>query len=326
MKALGILNVAGGVLLAWTGLAHAEYPERSITLVVPYGAGGATDLAARNLTAVTPEYVPEAVLVVNRTGAGGATGSVSVANAQGDGYTMLVARVGSHTVSPAMKETLPYSIDDFRYVGVFEINPVVCATDTDSEYKSMEDLVNAVKENPGKLTYSSSGVGSMLHISTPLVLDSFGIEDASTAVTHLPFRGGGEAATQVVAGNADLICTNSSALMGHIQSGALRPLLVTTEERLDGVDAPTVSELGHPELEVLVGWSGIAGPKGLEDEPFSAWKGWLSEISQDEEFEEKMRKLGSIPVYMEPEESVEFIKKQHNVFSDLVSKLKMGIQ
>ncbi len=321
-----VLAAVATAVVSATGATADAYPERPITLVVPYGAGGATDIAARNMTAVTPKYIPVPILVVNKTGAGGATGTAFVANAVGDGYTMMVARVGSHTVNPAMKANLPYSIDDFRYVGVFEINPVVCATSPESGIDSMEALIAAVKARPGEITYSSSGVGSMLHLAGVLVLDAFGIENATRMVTHLPFRGGGEAARQVVAGNATFICTNSSALMGHIQSGALQPLMVTTAERLEGVDAPTAAELGKPELEVLVGWSGIAGPADLADEAYDAWVGWLGQITKDAEFQERMGALGSIVVSMTPEESVQFIRHQYEVFRALVDKLDMRVE
>ncbi|MEZ5825812.1 MAG: tripartite tricarboxylate transporter substrate binding protein [Geminicoccaceae bacterium] len=306
--------------------AKAEYPDRAITLVVAYGAGGATDIAARTMTAVTPKYIPQPILVVNRTGAGGATGTASVKSADPDGYTMVVARVGSHTVNPAMKATLPYTIEDFRYVGVFELNPVICATSPASGIDSMDALVAKVKEAPGEVTYSSSGVGSLLHIAGALVVDAFGVENVTEAVTHLPFRGGGEAATQVVAGNATFICTNSSALMGHIQSGNLKPLMVTVPERLDGVDAPTAAELGHPELEALVGWSGIAGPKDIPDEVHEAWSGWLQQIVKDEEWLEKARSLGSVPVEMNTKDSIAFINNQYNIFRELVDKLGMRIE
>ena len=306
--------------------AMAEYPDRAITLVVAYGAGGATDIAARNMTAVTPKYIPQPVLVVNRTGAGGATGSASVKSADPDGYTMIVARVGSHTVNPAMKATLPYSIEDFRYVSVFELNPVICATSPSSGIDSMDALIEKVKAAPGEVTYSSSGVGSLLHIAGALVIDAFGVENATEAVTHLPFRGGGEAATQVVAGNATFICTNSSALMGHIQGGNLKPLMVTVPERLEGVDAPTAAELGHSELEALVGWSGIAGPKDISDEVHAAWSGWIGQVVKDEEWLEKSRSLGSVPVEMSTKESMAFINNQYNIFKGLVDKLGMRIE
>ncbi|MEO1456446.1 MAG: tripartite tricarboxylate transporter substrate binding protein, partial [Pseudomonadota bacterium] len=256
---LGPLSAALALSLS-AGAAFAEYPERAVTMVIPYGAGGATDISARTISEPLGKLSPEPMLMVNRTGAGGATGSVSVANADADGYTMLFARVGSHSVNPAMKATLPYTLDDFDFVGVYEINPVVCAVAADSEITSMEDLVAKVKAEPGSVSFSSSGVGSLLHLAGTMALDSFGVENATEAAVHIPLKGGGAAATAVLAGTATFICTNSSALASFVSNGQLKPLLVTTPEPVEGFDAPTASSLGHPELEQLVGWTGIAGP------------------------------------------------------------------
>ncbi|MFP3920682.1 MAG: Bug family tripartite tricarboxylate transporter substrate binding protein [Dichotomicrobium sp.] len=325
MKMIAQALATALVLTCSAVAAQAEYPDRSVTLVIPYAPGGATDIAARNLTSVTPKYVPEPVLPVNRTGAGGATGSASVANAKPDGYTMMVARVGSHTVNPAMKSTLPYEIDDFDYVSVFEINPAVCAVSSESDIKSMDDLIAEIEANPGDVSYGSAGVGSFLNIIAPMVVDAFGVEDVKNALIHLPFRSGGEAATAVITGNADIICTNSSALAGHIKNGALRPLMVTTKEPVEGIDAPTANELGHAELNVLVGWSGIAGPKGLPEEVKTKWTEWLKQIGEDEEYLKRVKDLGSVPVEMTTEESVEFINEQYEAFRELVVKLELQV-
>jgi tripartite-type tricarboxylate transporter receptor subunit TctC len=326
MKMIAKSLVAALLLACSAVAAHAQYPERAITLVIPYGAGGATDIAGRNLASVAPDYIPEPVLPVNRTGAGGVIGTASVTTAKPDGYTMMVARVGSHTVNPAMKAGLPYSIDDFDYIGVFEINPVVCAVSAKSDIESMEQLIEQIKTNPGSVSYSSSGVGSLLHLAGPLVVDAFGVENANTALIHLPFRGGGAAATAVITGNADFICTNSSALAGHIKNGVLRPLMVTTENPVEGIDAPTANKLGHPELNALVGWSGIAGPKGLPEEVKTKWGEWLTQIGKDEQFLKKARALGSVPVQMTVQESIDFINNQYEVFRDLVTKLGMQVE
>lgn len=326
---------AGGVLgcLLTAGLltgavipAHAEYPTQAITLVISYGPGGATDISARTLTKPLSSIVPQPVLPVNRTGAGGATGSVSVANADPDGYTMIAARVGSHTVNPAMKATLPYTLDDFRFVGVYEINPVVCAVAASSDIKSMDELIAKVKANPGTVKYSSSGVGSLLHIAGAMVLSSFGVEKPQEEAVHLPLKGGGEAATAVLAGTADFICTNSSALASFVANKQLRPLLVTPKEGVDGFDAPTARDLGHPDLEQLVGWTGIAGPKGISDEVAAKWREWLAKATADKEFLDLMTKRGSIIRLMSPEESQDFIQKQYETFRKLVDQLGMRIE
>ena len=307
--------------------AKAQYPEQPITLVAPYGPGGASDLASRTLASVIPQYLGQPVLVVNRTGAGGVTGSNYVLNSDPDGYTVLLARIGSHTVSPAMKSTIPYQHDDFTYLGLLEVNPVICATSVDKPYQSLDDLLGAITENPGTVSYSSAGVGTLLQVAAVMVMDAAGVENPTTAAIHVPYKGGGAAATAAITGQVDFVCTNSSALMSGIQGGKLRPLLVTTKERLDDVpDAPTVSELGHPELEVLVGWSGVAGPPDLPQEVVDAWAEALQQVKEDKSWNRLTTQLGSVPMILSPEETVDFVNKQYEVFRELVDRLGMRIE
>jgi len=306
------------------GAAIAEYPERPVNMVIPYGAGGATDISARTIAEPLSAAVGQPLVMTNVTGAGGATGSVVVQNAPADGYSMLFARVGSHSVSPAMKATLPYTLDDFRFVAVYEINPVACAVATTSDIESMDDLIAAVAE--GGVSYSSSGVGSLLHLSGVMVLDAFGVENPIEAVTHIPQRGGGAAATAVLNGTATFLCTNSSAVASFVANGQLRPLMVTTDEPVEGFDAPTAASLGHPELAQLVGWTGIAGPADLPDDIAASWGEWMGEAVANQEFVEAMEARGSIIRLMDPEESNAFIEQQYTTFRTLVDDLGMRIE
>ncbi|MGI9520312.1 MAG: Bug family tripartite tricarboxylate transporter substrate binding protein [Hyphomicrobiaceae bacterium] len=308
------------------GSAVAEYPTRPITMVIPYGPGGATDISGRTLAGPLGKIVPKPLLMVNRTGAGGATGSTSVKNARADGYTMLFARVGSHTVNPAMKATLPYTLDDFRFVGVYEINPVACAVRADSDIQSMNELAAKVKADPGKIRYSSSGVGSLLHLAGAMVLREFGIANPLKDAVHIPLKGGGAAATAVLAGTATFICTNSSALASFVKNKQLRPLMVTTRKPVVGFDAPTAADLGKPNLHQLVGWTGIAGPKGISDEVAAKWRDYMAKATTDKGFLDKMTARGSVIQLMDPETSQKFIQDQYEIFRKLVDDLGMRIK
>ena len=302
----------------------AEYPERAVNMVIPFSAGGATDISARAIAEPLGNAVGEPLIMANVDGAGGATGSVAVQNAKPDGYTMLFARVGSHSVSPAMKATLPYTLDDFRFVTVYEINPVACAVTPASGINSMDELIAKVRE--GGVSYSSSGVGSLLHIAGAMVLSEFGVEDPLNAATHIPQKGGGAAATAVLNGTATFLCTNSSALAGFVANGQLKPLMVTTEEPIVGFDAPTANELGKPRLNQLVGWTGIAGPDDLPDDIAAKWEEWMAVATKDEKFNETMTASGSIIDLMDPEEANTFIQGQYEVFRALVDELGMRIE
>lgn len=326
MGSLAAGVAALGVAAGFGTAAQAEYPERPVTMVIPYGPGGATDISGRTIAAPLGDAVPKPILMVNRTGAGGATGSVSVKNAKADGYTMLFARVGSHSVNPAMKATLPYTLDDFRFVGVYEINPVACAVKADSDIKSMAELVARVKANPGKVSYSSAGVGSLLHLAGAMVLREFGVANPIKDAIHIPLKGGGAAATAVLAGTATFICTNSSALASFVANEQLRPLMVTTEEPVVGFNAPTAADLGKPNLHKLVGWTGIAGPAGLPDEVAAKWRGYMASATADKGFLDKMTARGSVIRLMNPEESQKFILDQYTIFRKLVDDLGMRIE
>ncbi|MCR9156210.1 MAG: tripartite tricarboxylate transporter substrate binding protein [Rhodobacteraceae bacterium] len=322
------LRTLGSVLALGVGLtagaAMAEYPERPINMIIPYGAGGATDISARTIAEPLGEAVGKALVMANVTGAGGATGSVAVQNAKADGYTMLFARVGSHSVNPAMKATLPYTLDDFRFVTVYEINPVACAVRPDSGINSMDDLV--AKVNKGGVSYSSSGVGSLLHLAGAMVLKEFGVEDPLGSATHIPQQGGGAAATAVLNGTATFICTNSSALASFVANEQLKPLMVTTAEPVVGFDAPTANDLGKPNLNQLVGWTGIAGPDDLPDDVAAKWGEWMAAATADETFRTSMEERGSVIELMDPAEANAFILEQYNTFKALVDELGMRIE
>lgn len=316
---------AGAALVTLTATAaFAEYPERPINMVIPYGAGGATDISARTIAEPLGDAVGQALVMANVTGAGGATGSVAVQNATGDGYTMLFARVGSHSVNPAMKATLPYTLDDFRFVTVYEINPVACAVTPASGITSMEELI--AKVNEGGVAYSSSGVGSLLHLAAVMVLDEFGVDNPLDTAIHIPQQGGGAAATAVLNGTVTFICTNSSALSSFVANGQLVPLMVTTAEPVEGFDVPSAADLGKPALEQLVGWTGIAGPADLPDDVATLWGEWMTVATEDETFRTTMEARGSVIQLMSPEEANAFIDGQYTTFRALVDKLGMRIE
>lgn len=316
---------AGALLLAGSSAVLADYPKRPVSLVIPFGSGGATDISARVLTQAVAKYASRPIVIVNREGAGGAVGSANVANSKPNGYTMLAVRAGSQAVGPAMKSDLPYSLDDFNFVGIYELNPIVCAANISTGINSMADLVAQIDAKPGEHAYTSSGVGSMQQLASIMILDAFGVENPLDKTVHLPMRGGGGAATSILNGSGSFLCENSSVIVSFIEAGQLVPLLVTSKERLPGIDAPTAAELGHPELEVLLGWTGIAGPKNLDSSAMTAWSEWLSKAADDPQFIEKMEALGSEVVSWGPDETRSFIDMQFAAFVELVDKFDMRI-
>ena len=304
--------------------AYAEYPSKPVTIVVPFGPGGAADLAARIMAKEAPDYLGETVIVVNQTGAAGVTGSTMVARGPKDGHQVLMSRVGSQATVPAMNETIPYRWDDFTMLGIIELNPFAIAVAADSPWRTFEDLMVALKGDK-KLTYSSGGVGTLLHMAPLIVLNGLGVR--SDAHIHVPFKGGGNATAAVINGNADFIFHNLSGLMGGIQSGQLRALVVTTADRLDRLpDTPTATEVGHPNLNVIIGWSGVWGPAGMDQKAVDKWVSVLAGLKQDESWNAATSALGSIPTVMSPEDTRVFVEQQFHTFREIADALGMVVR
>lgn len=318
-----VSSLVGFAMLIATGLAAAEYPAKPVTLVSPYGPGGAADLAARTLSATAPGYLGNGLLVVNRTGAAGVSGSTTVAKGKADGYTLLLARVGSQAAVPAINRTIPYKWDEFTFLGLLELNPFVLTVAADSPFQTLDDLKQAL-EGGADLSYSSAGVGTLLHVAMVMVLDQFGM--GADAMKHVPYKGGGKAAAAVVGGHVDMLFQNLSGVIGNIQAGKLRALAVTTPERILAIkDVPTVSEAGYPGLEAVIGWSGVWGPPNLPQEVVDKWVAVLDEISKDKAWLKLTKGLGSVPHVLGPQETKQFVEKQYTAFKTLTEKLGMTI-
>jgi tripartite-type tricarboxylate transporter receptor subunit TctC len=159
-----------------------------------------------------------------------------------------------------------------------------------------------------------------------MVLSEFGVEDPLNQTTHIPQKGGGEAATAVLNGTVTFLCTNSSAISNFVANKQLVPLMVTTKEPVDGFDVPTAADLGKPALHQLVGWTGIAGPAGLPDDVAAKWGEWMNVAAEDAKFVETMTSLGSVIDVMSPEDANSFIQTQYQTFKKLVDDLGMRIE
>jgi len=304
--------------------AAAQYPSKSVTLVSPYGPGGAADLAARILSSNASGLLGKSIVVVNRTGAGGVVGSNFVVRSKKDGYTLLLARVGSQAAVPAINRKIPYKWDDYTFLGLLEKNPFVLTVNGKSPYKTFDDLKKAIKDGK-KLTYASAGVGTLLHVAVVMMLDELGVDQK--ALTHIPYKGGGKAAAAVVGGHTDIFFQNLSGVIGNIQSNRLRALAVTTPDRFKAIpDVPTFRELGHPNLEVVVGWSGLWGPKGLPDDVVNKWTGILQQLDKNAAWNKMTQGLGSVPSILNPTDTKAFVQNQYEKFKEVTERLGMTIK
>lgn len=311
---------AGVSLLFGTAAVADEYPSKPITIVAPYSAGGDSDLAARNLASTAAQYIGQPIVVVNRTGASGVTGSAFVKNAKPDGYTLLLARVGSQAVVPALTPSTPYKWNDFTFLGLLELNPYVCAVKADSPFKTMQDLVDAIKKDPGKLSYSTAGVGTIHQMGPQMLFSSLGLP--KDAATQVPFKGGGEASTALLGGHVDFGCSNVATVIPYIRAGQLRALMVTTPERYKELkDVPTARELGFPAMEQITGWSALYGPPGMEKATVDKWAKALAEVAKDKSWTTLTTQLGSVPQIRSPEDTAKWAQSQFETYDKLGREL-----
>jgi putative tricarboxylic transport membrane protein len=308
-------------LLIQAGALHAQYPSRPVNLVVPYSAGSDADLAARNLAQHAPRYLGgQSIVVVNQPGASGAIGTQAVHNATADGYTLLLARIASQVILPATDRKTPYRWNDFTLLSVLEVNPYVCAVKSDSPYASMKDLIDAIRRQPGQLNFATVGAGTIQNFGPQYLFSLVSLpRDAAVAI---PYKGSGELTTALIAGHVQFACSNLGALLGHFRSGTLRALMTTTRERLkDMPDVPTARNLGWREMENLIAWSALAGPRELPREVVERWSAAMAQLDRDPGWLAGNDKLGGIPAVRSPADTEKFVRSQYELYEKLAERL-----
>lgn len=318
-----IAIAAAAVALSVSTPAWAVYPEKPITLIVPYSPGGASDQAGRAIAAATAAKLgPNQIIVVNKDGAGGIIGANEVYKSKPDGYTLLLARVGTHTTVPALRET-PYDPMNWAILGMLETNPVTCATAKEKPYKTYAELINAIKTaKTDPITYSSAGPGTILQLASVMLLEKANIGDPQKVATHIPYKGGGPAALAVVKGEVDFVCQSYNEMSAHVKSGALRPLIVLGNEKLpDFPDVPTSKELGMDGLEIAIGWSGLLGPPNMDPAAVKFWVDLLAEVKNDTKWQDGVKRLGSIPSIWTPAETKSFMQNALDKMKQVVKSL-----
>ncbi len=302
--------------------APAGYPDRPLTLVVPFSAGGAADLAARILAAQAPRALgtQQPVVVENRVGASGAIGTGYVQRARADGYTLLLARVGSSAILPATDPRTPYAWDEFSMLGLLDENPFVVCVRADSPYRKLEELIAALRDQPGRLNFATTGPATILDMGVRQLFIATGLPlDAGTAV---PFRGGGEAVAALVGGHVQFIGNNLTDTSAAIASRQLRALVVGAPARLPALPGvPTAKELDLAAMAALSGWSALFGPPGLPAEVSAAWERALAKLAQDRDWLAAVRRLGGVPRVLTAAATRDYVGAQVAMYRDLARRL-----
>jgi tripartite-type tricarboxylate transporter receptor subunit TctC len=303
--------------------AYAQpYPAKPVTIVSPYSAGGNADLAARSLAAAAAKPLGQSVVVVNRTGAGGIVGSQFVVDAPPDGYTLLLARVGSQAVAPALDPATTYKWDSFTFLGTLETDPYVCVVQAKSPIKTFQDLINAARAQPGKLSYASTGNADASVVFPVKMFLNSGLKH--DAAVKIPYKGAGDTVGAVLGGHVDFACNGISPYTAGMRSGDLRGLVVSTKARVAEVpDVPTAAEVGMADLESVSGWSALYGPPNLPKDVVDKWAAVLRAVRDDPDWVTQVKRRGSIPSVLTPEETRRFVEAQYKSYRSLSSQLSV---
>ncbi|QUJ70236.1 tripartite tricarboxylate transporter substrate binding protein (plasmid) [Photobacterium sp. GJ3] len=302
-----------------TGAVASEYPDKAITLVAPYSAGGASDIAARSLALVAQKYTDDTpIVVINKTGNGGMVGASYVSKSKPDGYTLLLSRVGM-SLYPAVNKQSPTDWDDYSFLSIVESTPMILAVNAKSGIQTIEQLIEKIKAEPGRLTYAASGPLAIDGFTVQALLDDNGIQ-AQSGATLIPYTGGGAMASALLGGHIDFLAIAGSSLIPHIESGKLTPLLVYATDRLSSMpDVPTAKEMGYIQAGQITGWSGLYGPKNLPQDVVEKWQSILTQVEKDSEWKELVSKRSAISLINQVDAEA-FAGDQYKLFVELSKK------
>lgn len=301
-----------GVALGTSAFA-AGFPDRPITVVVPFPAGGASDSTARFMQPKMSEVLGQPVVVDNKPGANGGIGAAHVAKAAPDGYTLLVGSIGVFSINPALYPNLPYSPQkDMDLLTQAVRTPNVLVTSPNFPANTVQELVEYLKKNPNKVTFASSGIGSSDHLTAALFWQKTG-----TQGVHVPYKGGGPAINDLMGGHADVSFQNLGSVANQIKAGKLKLLAVTAADRTSLFpDTPTMAQAGVP-LEVY-SWQAAAAPKGLPADVKAKLEAALMAALKDPETIKKFNDIGFEVVASSPKDFTAFQAKEEAMWRQVV--------
>lgn len=322
-RRFALVATAAATLALLGGAAHAQatWPTKPVRIVVPFAAGGTTDILARAVAPELSKAFGQQFIVDNRAGAGGNVGAEIVARSPNDGYTLLMGTVGTHGINRALYPKLPFDpIKDFVPITLVAAVPNVMEMNAEKakslNIRNVQDFLKYAKANPGKLNMASSGSGTSIDLAGELFKSMTG-----TFMTHIPYRGSGPALLDLVGGSADLMFDNLPSSMAQIKGGKLTPLAVTSAQRSPALpDVPTVAEAGGPALKgyEASSWFGLLAPAGTSPEIVNRIQQEVAKSLGTPAIKEKMLAQGAIPSGNSPADFTKLIASEHVKWAKVV--------
>ena len=305
--------------------AAANWPSKTIVLVVPYAPGGSSDTRARQLAQKLGGYLGKTVVVDNKPGAGGNIGTDAVAKAVPDGHTIGLGNFAPLSVNKAMMAKVPFdAVTDLVPVALIEKGPIIVVVSAEkSQFKTFKELLDFAKANPGKLSYGSAGTGGAYHLAGELLKDA-----TNTFTVHIPYRGGGPATTDLIAGQVDYMFDMLPAAMTYLKSSPprMRALAVANDKRLPQLpDVPTFAELGLKNLE-MSNWFGVIAPKGTPPAIVAKLNQAINRALKEPDMVERIAGAGNIIGGGTPEEFASFVAGETKRWTKLVKEKKISAE
>ena len=301
------------VCFALSAMAQS-YPDRPVRIVVGFPPGGSSDTVARVVAQHLSPLLGQPVVVENKPGAGGVIGSDQVAKAAPDGHTLLLATAG-HSTAAAMMQKLPFdAVKDFAWITTLTTYPFAIATAADSPIKSLPDLIAKAKASPGKLTYSSAGIGTSHHLLGEWLSSQAGID-----MNHIPFKGGTSPLTEVLAGRVDVMIETMTLVLPHMKSGRLRGLAVTSPEAKDYLPEVPPASKSVPGL-VFQSWLGIAAPAATPGRIIESLNRNLRKVLAEPEVQQRLAALGGGAAPVSPAEMRQQVQAEIERWKKLVAE------
>jgi tripartite-type tricarboxylate transporter receptor subunit TctC len=296
-----------------------QFPERAVTLVVPFSAGGSTDVVARIIAQKMSDGLGQQVIVENVGGAGGSLGAGRVARSEPDGYTILMATVATHALNPLILKSKPYDAEkDFAPISLLVIVPNVLVVNPELPAKNVEELLALLKASPEEYSYASSGNGTPLHLSGELFKMMGGV-----SMQHVPYKGSGPALNDVIGNQVPIMFDNLPSSSSHIKAGTLRALAVTTKERAASFpDVPTVAESGIPGYETYT-WNALFAPAGTPPEIVAKLNEAANAAMKDPAVIERMKEFSATIVGSTPEELGKHVSAELAKWKPIVEDAKI---
>jgi len=319
----GLVGAWLGVLVAGSAFAQ-DYPSGPITMVVPFAAGGPTDTVARIVAQPMSETLDQQIVIQNVAGAGGTLGAIEVANADPDGYTILMHHIGMST-APSLYPNLAYDpTTSFAPIGLVTNVPMTIIARKDFEPTTLPELVEYVKANADTVLLANAGIGAASHLCGLLFMNALGVQ-----LTEVPYQGTGPAMTDILGGNVDMMCDQSTNTTGQISGGEVKAYAVTTPERLGVLpDLPTTSEGGLPDMQVGV-WHGLYAPAGTADDVVAKLTEALQGALENPDVVARFAELGTEPVPVDqatPEAHAAYLTAQIALWKPIIDAAGVATQ